>query len=332
MAQLHVEEIDPAEIPVVRLPDDVRASLPGLKARVKRYHGTKVPLAWFPTPWVTSKCADRFGYMSSSAVRNATRAPVQRHQPGAAGAVGRHDGRPRSRAEPGVAEPGPRRRLLAARGVTSTSGSSSTTTSRSTCPRRSTSPTDAEHHQQHAQRRRSTWTPSTAAARRSTRSCTRFPTSGPPTAIKLQLGSNTNTGPGGPGGAGTPAGMQVQSTSTSRACTIRRSGASTHRGHRRPAQRREPDRRAVPPRDAAVPQRGRRHAGRGRLHRRHLRRGQADRHPPLPVGGRARLSQARLRGRGRHRRRSPRVDGADRTARSACRSSSRSPRIASATA
>ena len=38
-----------------------------------------------------------------------------------------------------------------------------------------------------------------------------FPSTGPTTAVKFQLGTNTNTGPGGPSNNGTPGGMVTQS-------------------------------------------------------------------------------------------------------------------------
>ena len=39
-----------------------------------------------------------------------------------------------------------------------------------------------------------------------------FPSSGPPTAVKFQVGTNTNTGPGGPSSTGAPGGMVTQAT------------------------------------------------------------------------------------------------------------------------
>jgi Animal haem peroxidase len=42
---------------------------------LRRFHGAKLSLSWFPFPGLISSCADRFGYMSSAAVRTATRLP-----------------------------------------------------------------------------------------------------------------------------------------------------------------------------------------------------------------------------------------------------------------
>ena len=55
------------------VPEDVRQSTPALKEDVKRFHGAKVSLDWFPRSLVFSACGDRFGYMSETAVRNATK-------------------------------------------------------------------------------------------------------------------------------------------------------------------------------------------------------------------------------------------------------------------
>ena len=63
------------ELPMTKIPDEVRKSIEALKPTYKRFHGTKVSLAWFPFPTVFSPCSDRFGYMTSSAVRTASKLP-----------------------------------------------------------------------------------------------------------------------------------------------------------------------------------------------------------------------------------------------------------------
>ncbi|MDA0160167.1 heme peroxidase family protein [Solirubrobacter ginsenosidimutans] len=70
-----VNRIKPARIKVEKLPEEQKESLSTLKARLKRFHGTRIPLYWFPFPWVVSTCADRFGYRAPTAVRTATRLP-----------------------------------------------------------------------------------------------------------------------------------------------------------------------------------------------------------------------------------------------------------------
>lgn len=71
-----VNKIDPdASIPVGKMPEDIKKSLQSLKPEIKRFHGAKISLAWFPFHWIKSPCADKFCYMSPIAVRNATRLP-----------------------------------------------------------------------------------------------------------------------------------------------------------------------------------------------------------------------------------------------------------------
>ncbi|HEV2864117.1 MAG TPA: heme peroxidase family protein [Pyrinomonadaceae bacterium] len=70
-----INRIKATTAPVDKMPDDIKASLPALKPSFRRFHGIKIPLYWFPLPWLSSACADRFGYMSSPAVRAATKLP-----------------------------------------------------------------------------------------------------------------------------------------------------------------------------------------------------------------------------------------------------------------
>lgn len=67
--------IKPAPGPVEKLPEEIRESVRALKPEVRRFHGTKIELSWFPFPMLISSCADRFGYMSSLATRAATKLP-----------------------------------------------------------------------------------------------------------------------------------------------------------------------------------------------------------------------------------------------------------------
>ena len=61
----------PEPQPSARVEKSVRA----LRPPVKRFHGMKVPAQWFPSRLLLSPCADKFGYMFSAAVRNATKLP-----------------------------------------------------------------------------------------------------------------------------------------------------------------------------------------------------------------------------------------------------------------
>lgn len=71
-----VNKIDPQGlVPIGKMPEDIKKSLQALKPEIKRFHGTKISLAWFPFHWVKSPCADKFCYMSPVPVRNASRLP-----------------------------------------------------------------------------------------------------------------------------------------------------------------------------------------------------------------------------------------------------------------
>ena len=61
--------------PVPQPPEDVARALRALEPPVRRFHGAKVPLAWFPWALLESPCADTFGYMFSPVVRNASKLP-----------------------------------------------------------------------------------------------------------------------------------------------------------------------------------------------------------------------------------------------------------------
>lgn len=57
------------------IPAEVRQSTEALQQRVKRFHGARASLAWFPWPWVSSACGDRFGYLTPWPLRKASRLP-----------------------------------------------------------------------------------------------------------------------------------------------------------------------------------------------------------------------------------------------------------------
>lgn len=57
------------------MPYDKKVSLESLKENVQRFHGTRLSLNWFPWPMVNSSCADKFGYLSSTIVRTSSRLP-----------------------------------------------------------------------------------------------------------------------------------------------------------------------------------------------------------------------------------------------------------------
>lgn len=71
---LTLKVINPdALIPVDKLPEDVRSTLRTINNEVKRFHGAKISLSWFPFPSVSSPCSDKFGYLTSAQVRSASK-------------------------------------------------------------------------------------------------------------------------------------------------------------------------------------------------------------------------------------------------------------------
>ncbi len=72
-AQLSKKINPKALVPFEKLPDEMKASIQSMNASTKRFHGAKVSLNWFPRPlWVTS-CSDKFGYLTSNTVRQASK-------------------------------------------------------------------------------------------------------------------------------------------------------------------------------------------------------------------------------------------------------------------
>jgi hypothetical protein len=69
-----VKQINPnALVPIEKLPEDVRATLENLKNETKRFHGAKINLSWFPFPMIFSPCNDKFGYLTSNTVRQSSK-------------------------------------------------------------------------------------------------------------------------------------------------------------------------------------------------------------------------------------------------------------------
>jgi hypothetical protein len=65
----------PGVLPWKARPDDVKASAAALTKERQGLHGAKLPLFWFPFPWRTSLCVDKFGYMAPPSVRAASKLP-----------------------------------------------------------------------------------------------------------------------------------------------------------------------------------------------------------------------------------------------------------------
>jgi hypothetical protein len=202
--------IKAADLPVEKLPDDVKESILALKPAMRRFHGVKIPLYWFPFPWLSSACADRFGYMSSAATRAATKLPFNVATQKLLGQLGNMMGDPGR--DPNAASHNP-----ADAGVSSipagftyfgqfvdhditfdVSSRLDVDTDANTISNMRSPVLDLDS----IYGRGPGLDPFLYV----------FPTSGPATAIKLHRGSNTPIGPGGPSNNGGKSGM-VQQTS-----------------------------------------------------------------------------------------------------------------------
>ena len=203
-----VNRIKPARITIDKLPEDIRESIPALKPEVRRFHGVKLELSWFPFPAVTSSCADKFGYMSSAATRAATKLPFNVATQALLGQLGNLMGDPGR--DPNINSHNP-----ADAGVSSipagftyfgqfvdhditfdVSSSIDTDTDANTINNMRSPALDLDS----VYGRGPGLDPFLYV----------FPSSGPSTAIKFQVGKNTPQGTGGPSSNGTPAGMVAQ--------------------------------------------------------------------------------------------------------------------------
>ncbi len=203
-----VNSIEPAAVPVEKLPEDIKTSIRALKPEVRRFHGAKLSLSWFPFPALTSACADKFGYMSSVATRTATKLPFNVATQALLGQLGNMMG------DPGR-DPNPASQNPAVAGVSSipagftyfgqfvdhditfdVSSSLDVATDANTINNMRSPSLDLDS----LYGRGPGLDPFLYV----------FPSSGPSTAIKFQTGTNTNTGPGGPSSNGTAGGMVAQ--------------------------------------------------------------------------------------------------------------------------
>lgn len=195
-----VNKINPEGlIPITKLPEDLRKSIPSLKPSTKRFHGIKIPLSWFPFPWIKSPCADKFGYMSTAAVRNATKLPFDLGTQVLLGELGEMMGDPGRETAPDSNIPA---------GFTyagqfidhditfDVSSNIETSTDANSINNMRSPALDLDS----LYGRGPALDPFLYS----------FPSTGPATAIRFQLGTNTNVGPGGPGGTAGFGGMVVQ--------------------------------------------------------------------------------------------------------------------------
>ena len=204
-----VNRIKPAGVPTEKMPDEVRASVRALKPELRRFHGAKIALWWFPFPTTTSPCADQFGYMSSAATRNATKLPFNVTTQALLGQLGNLMGDSGREPNQGSNNPSDAGVSTIPAGYTyfgqfvdhditlDVSSSLDVATDANTINNMRSPAVDLDS----VYGRGPGLDPFLYE----------FPASGlPATAIKLQTGTNTNVGPGGPSGNGSPGGMVTQ--------------------------------------------------------------------------------------------------------------------------
>lgn len=178
---------------------EVKASVAALKPETRRVHGAKLALAWFPFSSVTSPCTDRFGYMSVEATRTATKLPFNVATQALLAQLGNLMGDPgRDQAADSTIPAGYTYfGQFVDHDITLDVSSSLDVATDATTINNMRSPAldlDSVYG------RGPGLDPFLYV----------FPSSGPPTAIKFQTGTNTNTGVGGPGGPGGFGSMATQ--------------------------------------------------------------------------------------------------------------------------
>ena len=78
-----------APVPMAKLPEEVRQSVRALHPGQEReVHGSKYSLAYFPGPWRRRACGDRFGYLSSDKTRQTSKLPFNPANKGLLTALG----------------------------------------------------------------------------------------------------------------------------------------------------------------------------------------------------------------------------------------------------
>ena len=195
-----VNKIDPQSVmPVSKMPEDIKKSIQALKPETKRFHGAKISLAWFPYFTVKSPCADKFGYMSPTATRTATKLPFNLANQVLLGNLGDMMG------DPGRESP-PDSTIPAGFTYVGQFVDHDITLDVSSSIEASTDANSINNMRTPAMDLDSLYSRGPALDP----FLYVFPSSGPSTAIKFQLGTNRNVGPGGPGGTAGFPGMQVQ--------------------------------------------------------------------------------------------------------------------------
>jgi hypothetical protein len=198
-----IKKLKPTTPPMTKLPEDVQLSVHALKEDLKRFHGAKVALGWFPGPALASPCADKFGYMTKKPVRNSSKLPFDVATQALLGQLGASMADPARNSGPDSLMPAGFTYFgqFVDHDITLDVSSSLDT------------PTDATTI--HNMRSPALDLDSVYGSGPALHPFLyHFPSSGPDTAIKMQLGSNTNAGAnggkGGPGGSAGFGGMVAQ--------------------------------------------------------------------------------------------------------------------------
>jgi hypothetical protein len=185
--------------PFKRLPEEIRRSIEALKPTLKRLHGSKFSLAYFPGIVLRSPCADKFGYMSAISTRSSTKLPFDARSRTLLTRLGElmadagRETSPDSPIPAGFTYVG----QFVDHDITlDVSSSLDVETDANTIHNMRSPSLDLDS----VYGRGPAMDPFLYA----------FPTSGNPTAIKLQLGTNLPSGDGGPGGSGGFGGMVAQ--------------------------------------------------------------------------------------------------------------------------
>lgn len=195
-----LNRIDPkAAVPTEKMPQEIRASVAALRPTAQRFHGTKVALAWFPFPWLSAPCADKYGYLTPAAVRAASRLPFNPGTQILLGQLGDMMADPGRETAPDTTIPAGYTYFgqFVDHDITFDVSSSLDVATDATTVNNMRSPSldlDSVYGRGPA------LDPFLYV----------FPASGPPSAIKLALGTNRPAGNGGPGGTAGFGGMQVQ--------------------------------------------------------------------------------------------------------------------------
>lgn len=189
-----------AAVPIAKLPEDIQESLQIQRPSLRRLHGAKVSLAWFPFSIIFSPCADKFGYMSPVAVRNATKLPFNVTMQARMNDLGN------MMADAGREGPIPDSTVPAGFTYVGQFVDHDITFDISSTLDATTDANTVNNMRTPALELDSLYGRGPALDP----FLYKFPSTGPATAIKFQMGTNRNVGPGGPGGAGGFGGMQVQ--------------------------------------------------------------------------------------------------------------------------